>query len=610
MALQVWLPLSGNISNYGLSDVKPDSSGSIVYGSGLFGDKCFNSGTGAVHFELASAPTEFTLSMWVKPNSPVTNSTLVAFGEDGDHLDMSTDTVTYKWNGGNVVADNSTAFTVNDGEWSHVAITVDGTNVKVFVNGTLTTTLAQSAEFAAKDFYFGQKANGNNSWNGYIQDVKLFTHIVSTRELMNMSLGLVLNYTFNHNGFGNANLLNGSVGVLHVEGTNKVNRVENNKMYATLAVGTYTLSADTTGTWTNTNSDNGANVVSNDNENFPVALELYTLDGNNDVADRYFVDMTGGAGAVSISTTGTYYLGGIVYGNGVTHVEADFYAIKLEQGTKATAWIPPVGSSEYSFFDIGEIEQDTSGNGLDGTPSSTGPLWTDDSRIYTGAYDFSNNSYIESPVIDVTNLGKYTVSVWAKTAAFGNCILFGFNLAPRFNFAVMNGVFGIYDSESGQLVPFGEGESASSYVGVWHHYTITGDGTTNKLYIDGELIGSTSKYFAIGSSKLYINGWDNSISNNYNGLLSDFRIYAIELSAAQIDALCHNRAALDNTGKLYTNEFIASSDAFSISRNGVISGTDFTVFNTPITPASTATSDVSRFSVSESKVAAVDMIEV
>jgi hypothetical protein len=187
--------------------------------------------------------------------------------------------------------------------------------------------------------------------------------------------------------------------------------------------------------------------------------------------------------------------------------------------------------------------------------------------------------------------------------------LFGFNTNPRFNLAVKNGAFGILDFETGNLIPFGEGGDATEYTGVWHQFTVTGNGSVNKLYIDGELIGATTTYVALGSSKLYINGWDNSSNNNFNGLLSDFRLYAIEFTAAQVATLYHNRAAIDNTGKLYTNEFV-SADGFGISKTGVISGEDFTVFNTPITSDSKTTDNASRFSVSSTKVSAVDMIEM
>ena len=115
MALQVWLPLSGNTSNYGLSDLEAQRAGQISYGSGLFGDKCFQSGDGVVIIHGTSLPAVFTLSMWIKPDSPSINATLLAFG-NGDSIDMSTDTVTYKFKGGSLVADNSTAFEANDAD--------------------------------------------------------------------------------------------------------------------------------------------------------------------------------------------------------------------------------------------------------------------------------------------------------------------------------------------------------------------------------------------------------------------------------------------------------------------------------------------------------------
>ena len=610
MALRVWLPLSGNISNYGLSDAEAQQIGQIMYASGLFGNKCFKAGDGAVDLHIASFPAVFTLTMWIKPDSPAINSTLIEFGQDGDRIDISTDTLTYKWNGGNIVADATTIFEANDGEWSHIAITADGTNVKAFVNGELVNTITQASTFAASDIFIGEKSDDTNAWDGYIQDVKLYDYIISTRELKNMALGIALNYTFNHNGFGNENIMVGSTGSLHVEGNSKINRVENNRMYADLTEGTYTLSAATTGAWTATNSSSGASVDPEYPEDFPTALELYTLDANQAIDARFFIDMSAGYGSVNITVPKRYYLGGIVYSDGVTDVSADFTSIKLEKGTVATAWIPPVGTEEYDYYEIGEIEQDTSGNGFDGNLSEPGPIWTDDSRLYTGAYDFSNNSYVVSPVIDVANLENFTVSVWAKTITFNDCILFGFEATPRFNFAVKNGVFGIYDQDTATLLPFGSGEAASKYVGAWHLYTITGDGTTNMLYIDGKVIGTTQKYMPLGRSKLYINGWDASVNNNYNGLLSDFRIYAMVLTATQIDALFHNRAAIDNSGRLYSHEFIGNATRFSINRNGVMRGNEFTVFDTPINQNSVTTDDTSNFSVSSSKVSAVDMIEM
>jgi hypothetical protein len=82
------------------------------------------------------------------------------------------------------------------------------------------------------------------------------------------------------------------------------------------------------------------------------------------------------------------------------------------------------------------------------------------------------------------------------------------------------------------------------------------------------------------------------------------------MTANQVDSLVHNRFAVDNTGKLYGNEIVGNGEKLSLSKNGVIKGSEFTVFSTPINSESVSTNDVSRFSVSRSKVSAVDMYEV
>jgi hypothetical protein len=82
------------------------------------------------------------------------------------------------------------------------------------------------------------------------------------------------------------------------------------------------------------------------------------------------------------------------------------------------------------------------------------------------------------------------------------------------------------------------------------------------------------------------------------------------MTANQVDSLVHNRFAVDNTGKLYGNEIVGNGEKLSLSKNGVIKGSEFTVFSTPINNESVSTNDVSGFSVSSSKVSAVDMYEV
>ena len=200
--------------------------------------------------------------------------------------------------------------------------------------------------------------------------------------------------------------------------------------------------------------------------------------------------------------------------------------------------------------------------------------------------------------------------LFRSAPVLNNKIFFGFDSGPRFNFSTVNGVFGIYDVENGKQIAFGEGIAVSEYISGWHQYVITGDGAVEKLYIDGEYMGDAAGYVKFGLNKFFINGWDATALNNFNGLMSDFRIYATAFTAEQIRDMYHQKAAIDNNGRIYGSEFVGGVDEVtSFTRNGVIKTTDLTTFNTPITPESTETDDADKARMAATKLTAVDVIE-
>jgi hypothetical protein len=73
--------------------------------------------------------------------------------------------------------------------------------------------------------------------------------------------------------------------------------------------------------------------------------------------------------------------------------------------------------------------------------------------------------------------------------------------------------------------------------GSWHHLVGTFDGTTAKLYVDGEQVSSAEVSFAIGGTQFGIGGcfWTNS--NMFTGSLSDIYIFNRSLSATDIMGL-------------------------------------------------------------------------
>ena len=576
MALQVWLPLSGNTTNFGLNGEEASTLNTVLYASGLFGRRAFYAGSGTVLIPMELDDSVFSLNIWFKGLTAGGWTSLISFGVNDDRIDISDDGLHYVYNCGSngLIANGTTLFEVADEAWANLIITADGTNMKFYLNGTLECTAAQANTVATAfganpQVYIGSKRTGNNCWSGMIQDVRVYDHVLSGKEILEVSKGLILNYTFNHGGFGNYNLAVGTEVDRNIELKDKslYKYIERDNMYADLTAGTYTISAKTTGVWVKTNTTTGvtAEVAATN----PCGLELYTK-SNDQVDERTFYDMSSGSAIVTVTTAGRYYIGFILYGDGTADITATISQVKIESGSKATAWLPNVAHADFATLNIGSIESDLSGNELDGSISETAPLWSNDTALYSGSYDFSNGGYVVSPVFDVSTLSKFTISVWAKNSNMANQMLFGFDTAPRFNFGTLDGVFGIYDDDKSTVVPFGTGESVAAYNGDWHQYVIVADGTSETLYIDGELIGSTASFIAFGLSQLYISGWNTSNQYKWMGLMSDFRLYARPFSAEEVKMFYQARASIDNTGKFFMYEFSDLNDSVGVTKTGVV----------------------------------------
>jgi len=302
-------------------------------------------------------------------------------------------------------------------------------------------------------------------------------------------------------------------------------------------------------------------------------------------------------------------------GDGMTTAEATIAFIKLEEGTVATPWLPNKNSELYEEMQIGTVENDTSGNNLNGTISNPGPDWSSDSALFSGSYDFSNGANIQTPVLDLANSNKFTVSFWAKASELSGKSFFGFTTGARFNFSTINNKFAIHNIDAQTDAVF-KNESADAYLDEWHHYVLTiisySQESVVDLYIDGEKYNDYEVHAIcpFGASKIRINGF-NSV-NGFNGLMSDFRIYARILTAEQIKALYSTKAGVDNTGKVFAAEFVAGDGNSSrfVSKAGVMNTGEMTTFNTPIDDESEETDDATVFKFGKDKIVAADVMEV
>jgi len=156
-------------------------------------------------------------------------------------------------------------------------------------------------------------------------------------------------------------------------------------------------------------------------------------------------------------------------------------------------------------------------------------------------FDYTKAQYINLGVSQLNNLSAFTLEGWVKATTFNRNSFFGQNNAIEIGLT-SNGLVELW---SEGLYTNVYSPTAFPTDGQWHHIAGTGDGTTMKIYIDGELIANkahaslpTNKY---GSStyNAMIGGyvWDATTPNYHNGQILKVGFWDTALTNTQIAAL-------------------------------------------------------------------------
>lgn len=124
----------------------------------------------------------FSASAWVKLDSA--SSTHVILSQDGSsgrmwlYRNSSGELSTYI--GGSATEATTTLPT---GSWHHVAVTYDGTTVRLLQDGEIVASANVSAEDETEGFVIGAKKDYSAGWNGQIDDVKIFNYHLTSQQI-------------------------------------------------------------------------------------------------------------------------------------------------------------------------------------------------------------------------------------------------------------------------------------------------------------------------------------------------------------------------------------------------------------------------------------------
>lgn len=553
MALVVWLPLNGNLNNLGLSNITVTNNGATIDSNGKIG-QCYVTGSNKYIScsNLTFNSPEWSITTWIYSDGSSYNGTVYIVSIHS--ANSSTDFY------GGIQLNYSTSFmcrlagttytfgTITTGAWHHLAVTYKNKTVCGYIDGVLASSFSTTTPTATATKLEIARRYGQTSYyfSGKINDVRVYDHCLSAREVKEISKALVAHYKLDATDRINPNLVAASEERRTPEGgtsSNEYGIVCNSlPIFDTYGIQTYTVSFDIKSAVEHSfslysTSGTGPKYT------FPATTINVTTEWQR-VTYTFTPTLNNSSGTwARITVYGIYGSGAIV----------SLRNVKLELGEVET----PFGT------DTGAIP-DTSGYKHNGTIVGTLTASSDSPR-YNSSLTFKNSNYAAigrgGMVVDAI-----TVSWWGKMSnwgSYGRAISCteggGWNFEPadsKLRFAInLNGTY-VLASDTNTL---------SSLGSDWHHFAGTYDRTNVKFYRDGELITTTPapsanvniKYHA--SNGIFIGAEAAASaatgqSPYFPGKLSDIRIYAIALSAEDIYELYHTPAYIDNQGDMMEYE--------------------------------------------------------
>lgn len=579
MSLQIWLPLNGDLTQQGLSNVTVTNNGATVDNNGKIG-KCYtlNGSSNYINISNLPNPKNISVAFWMKRNATTNSRQFMFTAWGGVTCEMTTTNYIHCYtNGGGGACDSTTAVTDDTG-WVHVVYTFqDKVGGKLYLNGSLVTSAASNASISWTTTSGNIGNYSNMYYNGKMNDFRFYDHVLTTKEVKALSQGLVCHYPLNGNGRSADNIISGTQ---RADYSTSITYPSDGKLCTgSGGNGTFSITTDSTcpvGKYSYNVLNNTSGNRDFQQHNIPyVAGKKYTgswwAKGSGTCLYRVW-NQTKQSQPMSQTFTLTsdwkYYThtftatqemedDNCTFHLGVTGASSIYMCgMKLEQNDHATPWMPSIYDSAYTSMGYNSTtEYDVSGYKYNGVKNGTFAYDVDTAR-YTVSTKFNGtNTYIEA---DPLPAETKTISVWLKTT---------WAYPPSdYRLAVHDKNTGLaigWTGNSQQLITKvgttngSAGSTTGKYIAnQWNHVVVvkTGDNTRD-VYINGEpIITSISNYWGGDLNKLNIGTrhYNGSYSAYWDGQMSDFRAYATALSADDIKELYDTVASVSNTGVLLT----------------------------------------------------------
>lgn len=466
---------------------------------------------------------EFSLAFWVNPRSTKTGCFFCARTVIGKGLSVFYLNGTIRFDFGNQW---TTSVSLDNDQWNHIVLTRSGNTKIIYKNGVFkgSTTFVDLTDFNPILATIGcSQINGNNYDNyfdGLIDDVRIYDHALSEREVRDLSQGLVLHYTFDQ----------------FQEPTENI-----------LALAGYDCTVERSGTsYPFTSQDITALVQSKwSATNNKISIQM---ESKNDVGVGYarmYVFFSDWSWNTSFGVNDTSWalrkLQNISMPDptGKTVIFAIYHYTSDSTGKSYARNIQIEFKASCTSFVNGTRagivrDQSTQGNDAPLALANT-PKWVEGGMVGKGCYELNQTKYITLPKSTLGSLPNCTFSFWRKRTSAGSWIVgnSGTPAGSSYFMATSGGTGAFYHSGVGTPVIYRDGVLSTTPANddLWHHYCLVGANLSTWV-------------------NLHINAYDMETTWLFRGQIDDVRIYATALTTEEIRELYRQRASLDSVGNL------------------------------------------------------------
>lgn len=629
MSLLIWLPLHGNLTNYGSSPVTfslVTTGGGVAAATsgGKTASSCYQRTTINTVSRITSSSGvtldgDFTMACWCYATTAGNVDSANGVLTNHNHVDYSGAGITLRYmsatdcriscntgNGSKRTYMDYYGTTNIYGTWHHLCLTYkkSTSTYRLYVDGVCENEFsygnsAKANKFNIFDWSTGHSDSASYRPNCRINDVRVYDHCLSKREVKLLSQGLIAHYKLSAGGANNllsntshptssTGLVYGPSSIVYDNdldanvferattstgesyvGSVRTAKVEPNAQYTfscdikvdsmVKSVDFYWLSDTTSDTKTGTGY---VDVTSTTGKTFtPDVWTHFTW--------TFTTKANVNTGYIRIDNNGTKTSG--------TNAVLRVTNLKLEKGSKDTGY--SLSPSEVAFTP----GDDCSGYCRDLTQSGTIPIVGESAR-FSACCDFNQTGFLYKTNFDISAT-QWTINFWLNPPA--QTTAQHFTLGTFSNWT--SDGFGFYTDNGSAHNVVWRASGESSYKGssavrftpnTWTMVTFVATGTKCITYLNGVqyseiTYGANS---ATSHPRLYLGNSAYSgtpASETSEEKMSDFRFYVTALSATDIAELYKNAGAVTREGRLIAHEFQESGGDAKMRKSGVFSAEEF-----------------------------------